>query len=49
MHTCFKCGGRIIFRRRIWHVKAKRYVYARHGALVIHLDGPCGQLLLGLN
>lgn len=48
-HTCQKCGGRIIFRPRVWHVKGKRIVVPWPAkAFPIHLDGPCGQMPLDL-
>ena len=50
IHQCKRCGGRLVFRRLIYHVKAKAMLPPPKGcrAWPIHLDGPCGQLLLPL-
>ncbi len=44
---CQKCGGRIVFRPRVWHRKAGRIVVPfKARVFPIHLDGPCGQMQL---
>ncbi len=49
IQLCQKCGGRIVFRPRVWHVKAKRIVVPiKAQVFPIHLDGPCGQMILPL-
>jgi len=49
INVCQKCGGRIIFRPRVWHKKAGRIIVPfKAGVFPIHLDGSCGQMLLPL-
>lgn len=45
-YSCQKCGGRIIFRPRIFHKGAKRIITPRVSRVFpIHVDGCCGQTL----